>query len=554
MKKLMMPAGISDFEKVRREGYYYVDKTNLICDLLEQNPTVTLITRPRRFGKTIAMDMLYNFFDIHKNSKEIFEGLNISENTELCSKWMNQYPTIFLSFKEIDGRTFDLAYARLKMKIGQLFRMYEYVLDCNKISDEDKATFIQLKKEQASEAQVCASLSLLVRLLEIYHQKPVILLLDEYDVPVAKASDNGYYTEMLDVMRNIMQVFKDNKSLCFAVITGCLRIAKESIFTGTNNFVTNTITDTDFGEYFGFTQDEVLCILKDAGAIEYADQVKQWYDGYRFGNFDIYCPWSIINYVRSFLKEGKTIPECYWNNTSGNTIIRSFIDNFSIDIGDEFEELMEGGYVIKNVEEDLTYDFLHSSEDNFWSILYLTGYLTKENLSESSLQRGQLHLRIPNKEVREIFNISIRNWFNDTIKTVNRQDLFQAVWDGKCDTISDRITDILLMTISFHDYGEDFYHAFLAGIFTGAGYKVESNKEHGLGRSDIVIFDKRNRQLAVFELKHSTRANNLEKDCAQALEQLRDNLYTVDFSRIYKKILCYGISFYKKECLVKADI
>ena len=551
MKKLMMPAGISDFEKVRREGYYYVDKSNLICDLLEQNPTVTLITRPRRFGKTIAMDMLYNFFDIHKNSKELFEGLNISGNKELCEKWMNRYPTIFLSFKEIDGRNFELAYARLQMKIGQLFRMYEYILDCDRITAEDKNTFIQLKKEQANEAQLCASLELLVRLLEVYHRKPVILLLDEYDVPIAKASDNGYYTEMLDVMKNIMQVFKDNKSLCFAVITGCLRIAKESIFTGTNNFVTNTITDTDFGEYFGFTQDEVTGILKDAGAIEQAEQVKQWYDGYRFGNFDIYCPWSIINYVRSFLKEEKTIPECYWNNTSGNTIIRSFIDNFSIDIGDEFEELMNGGYVTKNIEEDLTYDFLHSSEDNFWSVLYLTGYLTKEISMESSLQRGQLNLRIPNKEVREIFNTSIRNWFNDTIKTLDRRDLFQAVWDRKYAIISDRITDILLMTISFHDYGEDFYHAFLAGIFTGAGYKVESNKEHGLGRSDIVIFDKRNRQIAIFEIKHSKTEADLEKDCNKALKQIDEKLYTVDFSRVYKKILCYGISFYKKECMVK---
>ena len=554
MKKLMMPAGISDFEKIRKEGYYYIDKSNLISSLLEQNPTVTLITRPRRFGKTIAMDMLYNFFDISKDSAEIFEGLSISKNTELCKKWMNQYPTVFLSFKEIDGRNFDLAYERLQMKIGQLYRMYEYVLDCPRISEEDKNTFIQIKKEQGSEAQVCASLELLVRMLEIFHQKPVILLLDEYDVPVAKASDNGYYTEMLDVMKNIMQVFKDNKSLCFAVITGCLRIAKESIFTGTNNFITNTISDTDFGEYFGFTQQEVNRILRDAGATEQAGQVQQWYDGYHFGNFDIYCPWSIINYVRSFLKEGKTSPECYWNNTSGNTIIRSFIDNFSIDIGDEFETLMAGGYVTKNIEENLTYDFLHSSEDNFWSVLYLTGYLTKNASTVDFTQRSQLNLRIPNKEVREIFNISIRNWFNDTVRSLDRKELFQAVWSGNSDIMSDKITDILLMTISFHDYGEDFYHAFLAGIFTGAGYKVESNREHGLGRSDIVVFDRRKRQVAIFELKHSKKESELETDCDRALDQIDENAYAADYSRVYKKIYCYGVSFYKKECMVKRRI
>lgn len=554
MKKLMMPAGISDFEKIRKEGYYYIDKSNLISSVLEQNPTVTLITRPRRFGKTIAMDMLYNFFDISKDSTEIFEGLNISKNTKLCKKWMNQYPTVFLSFKEIDGRNFDLAYERLRMKIGQLYRTYEYVLDCPRISEEDKKTFIQIKKEQGSEAQVCASLELLVRMLEIFHQKPVILLLDEYDVPVAKASDNGYYTEMLDVMKNIMQVFKDNKSLCFAVITGCLRIAKESIFTGTNNFITNTISDTDFGEYFGFTQQEVNRILSDAGATEQAGQVQQWYDGYHFGNFDIYCPWSIINYVRSFLKEGKTAPECYWNNTSGNTIIRSFIDNFSIDIGDEFETLMAGGYVTKNIEENLTYDFLHSSEDNFWSVLYLTGYLTKNASTVDFTQRSQLNLRIPNKEVREIFNISIRNWFNDTVRSLDRKELFQAVWSGNSDIMSDKITDILLMTISFHDYGEDFYHAFLAGIFTGAGYKVESNREHGLGRSDIIVFDRRNRQVAIFELKHSKKESELETDCDRALDQIDENAYAADYSRVYKKIYCYGVSFYKKECMVKRRI
>ena len=547
--KLKMPIGISDFETIRKRNAYYVDKSSLISELINSMSAVTLFTRPRRFGKTLTMSMLESFFNIEKNSKNLFDGLEISKNEALCATWMNEYPVISLTFKEIEGLDFETAYEYLKEVLADLFSQYPFLIDEASTAENDKELFYNLQNCSATKAGVKKSLKLLVKLLFNYYGKPVILLLDEYDVPLAKAADNGYYKEMLDIMRGILQVLKDNNNLAFAVITGCLRISKESIFTGTNNFKINTITSKRSNEYFGFTEREVKELLQDINASSQYDKVKEWYDGYNFGGVEIYCPWDVINYADDFINEDKVEPSCYWNNTSGNTIIRSFIDRFSNEIRDDFEVLLKGGQIQKTIKEDLTYDLLHSSEENFWSVLYLTGYLTM--VKESKFISKEITLKIPDKEIREIFNDTIKEWFATTVGNMNRNKLFQAIWNADVATITEQMTKILIRTISYYDYREDFYHAFLVGIFTGAGYSVKSNRENGEGRSDVVIKDNNNMLVAIFEVKYSEKKAYLEKDCDRALDQIRDRQYFVEFEDEYEEVFCYRISFWKKRCLVK---
>lgn len=555
MKKLNIPVGISDFREIRENGYYYIDKTFLIYELLKTPATkVTLITRPRRFGKTLGMSMLADFFDIRKESSSLFEGLDISEKTSICNEWLNQYPVIFLSLKDIDGLTFEDAYGQLVAQIADLYKEYTYLLECAEIDEDDKRIFLDLKAGKADKVQVSRSLSTLMKMLQIYYQKPVILLLDEYDVPVAKASNHGYYNEMLDVMKGIMSTaLKDNQALRFAVITGCLKIAKESIFTGTNNFVSDTIRDSRYNEYFGFTQAEVDIILKDADCIEHAENVREWYDGYHFGEVDVYCPWDVMNYIRDLQHDIMAKPESYWKNTSDNAIIRSFIDYAGTNITKKMEALLAGDYIIQTIDENLTYDYLHSSEENLWSILYLTGYLTRARESELHVQipEGTVALQIPNTEIKEIFETTVIKWFSDNAKNWNRNALFQAVWNSDVESLTVEMNTLLRKTISYHDYKEDFYHAFLAGIFTGAGYAVESNKEHGEGRSDIVVYDSVNGQVAVFEAKTSKTMEAMSRDCEDAIRQNDDRMYAKEYEDEYDHILCYGISFFKKRCLVK---
>ena len=555
MKKLNIPVGISDFREIRENGYYYIDKTFLIYELLKTPATkVTLITRPRRFGKTLGMSMLADFFDIRKESSSLFEGLDISEKTSICNEWLNQYPVIFLSLKDIDGLTFEDAYGQLVAQIADLYKEYTYLLECAEIDEDDKRIFLDLKAGKADKVQITRSLSTLMKMLQIYYHKPVVLLLDEYDVPVAKASNHGYYNEMLDIMKGIMSTaLKDNQALRFAVITGCLKIAKESIFTGTNNFVSDTVRDSRYNEYFGFTQAEVDIILKDADCIEHAENVREWYDGYHFGEVDVYCPWDVMNYIRDLQHDIMAKPESYWKNTSDNAIIRSFIDYAGTNITKKMETLLAGNYIIQNIDENLTYDYLHSSEENLWSILYLTGYLTRVRESELQVQipEGTVALQIPNAEIKEIFETTVIKWFSDTAKNWNRNALFQAVWNSDVESLTVEMNTLLRKTISYHDYKEDFYHAFLAGIFTGAGYAVESNKEHGEGRSDIVVYDSVNGQVAVFEAKTSKTMEAMSRDCEDAIRQIDDRMYAKEYEDEYDHILCYGISFFKKRCLVK---
>ena len=554
MKEINIPVGISDFKEIRKNGYYYVDKTFLIKELLKTTATkVTLITRPRRFGKTMAMSMLATYFDIRENSQDLFDGLEISKETDLCKEWMNQWPVVFLSLKDIDGLNFEDAYERLVVQISNLYKNYTYLLEYDKIDPDDRQIFLDLKAGKAEKAQVFQALRTLMRMLQIYHQKKVILLLDEYDVPIAKASSNGYYNQMLDVMKGIMSTaLKDNTSLQFSVVTGCLRIAKESVFTGTNNFVTDSITDSRYNEFFGFTQAEVDQILEDADAGKHAASVKYWYDGYHFGNVDVYCPWDLMNYLCDLQRNPEAKPDSYWKNTSDNAIIRSFIDYAGSSITKKLETLLAGGYIVEQIDESLTYDYLHSSEENLWSILYLTGYLTtvrEEDLS-TSVPDGLSALAIPNAEIQEIFETTVMKWFSDSAKTWSRQILFDAVWKNDCELLTQEMNKLLRKTISYHDYKEDFYHAFLAGIFAGAGYSVESNKEHGEGRSDIVVSDIVNGRVAVFEVKKSDALADLTSDCESALAQIDDRMYAKEFEDDYDEVLCYGISFFKKRCLV----
>lgn len=555
MKKIDFPVGISDFSKIRENEYYYIDKTGLICEVLKNPGTeVTLITRPRRFGKTLGMSMLAEFFDIEKDSRKIFQGLEISNHEKLCHAWQNQRPTVFLTFKNVDGLSFDSAYGQLKYEIGRLYEEYAYLLDGEHISDNERQIYERIRKQAAGEVEVTRSLQLLLQLMNKYYGKQAILLLDEYDVPLAKASSHGYYEQMLEVIKAMMTTaLKDNAALCFSIVTGCLRISKESIFTGTNNFVLDTITDARLDEYFGFTQKDVDKILSDAGVTEYAGQVKEWYDGYHFGECDVYCPWDVMNYFQELQHNPDAKPASYWKNTSDNAIIRSFIDYAGSGIQKKMEKLMAGDTIDQKIEENLTYDYLHSSEENFWSILYLTGYLTRDKEEKESAD-GKITLKIPNKEIREIFETTVQDWFSDTAKLQDRKHLFDAVWNGDEQTLTQEISRLLRITISYHDYREDFYHAFLAGIFAGAGYSVESNKEHGEGRSDLVIFNEHEGKVAVFEAKYSKEVKNLEEDCEKAIQQINHRMYAKEFEDSYDEVICYGISFYKKRCVVKRDV
>ena len=554
MKQMKLSVGVSDFEKIRSDGYYYIDKSGWIKGLLKSGAEVTLLTRPRRFGKTLGMSMLANFFDITKDNRALFEGLEIMKDTELCQHWMNQYPVLFLSFKDVDGTSFENALALLQFTLSQFCDVYAYLEDGEQVTEVQKAIFHRLKMQTASLVDIQSALLVIMRMMWAYYGKKVILLLDEYDVPIAKASSKGYYTEMMEVLKTMLSIsLKDNSVLELAVVTGCLKIAKESIFTGLNNFVSDTISMSRFNEYFGFTQKEVDQILLDAGAASHAQQVKAWYDGYHFGEYDIYCPWDVMNFVRDFQFDATVKPASYWKNTSDNAIIRSFIDFAGNSITAKMETLLAGGYIIERIEENLTYDYLHASEDNLWSILYLTGYLTKvrDRDIKMPLPDGMTALLIPNAEIREIFETTVKKWFEDKARTWNKRLLFDAVWCGDSETLTQEMNKLLRQTISYHDYREDFYHAFLAGIFTGAGYMVQSNKEHGEGRSDLVVMDTENGRVAVFEAKYSKMFQQLESDCNKAINQIESRMYAREFEENGDDVFCYGIAFFKKRCCVK---
>ena len=552
MIRYNIPIGISEFEKIRKNDYYYVDKTELIQALLKTEPAeITLFTRPRRFGKTLVMSMLASFFDIRRENGDLFKGLKVAKDQKLCQGWMNQWPVIFLSFKDVGGECFEDAYGLLQSVISQLYVEHTYLEESMEIDESYKDIFGRLKRRQGNKTDVQISLRVLMRMMQIYYGKQVILLIDEYDVPMAKAGNKAYYNEMLDVIGTMMsQALKDNTALKFSVITGCLRISKESIFTGTNNFVADTIADERFSNYFGFTNEEVQRLLEDTGNIKYQGQIKKWYDGYCFGKTEIYCPWDVLCYLNKLAFESESEPENFWENTSHNDIIRTFLSYEGMDVTDSFERLLAGETIEVEITDNLTYENLTDSEENLWSVLYLTGYLTKDN--RQPLQgKSKVFLKIPNAEIMDIFRKSVVCWFDERIAVRDRSSLFKALWNEDVSSLSELISDLLFETISYHDYAESFYHAFLAGLFTNAGYIVESNYESGLGRPDLVIKDKKKRQAVIIEIKIADSMQSLQKSAEKAMDQIEDMRYADGISaQGYQKVIKYGAAFYQKNCLI----
>ena len=557
MKNVNIPVGRSDFKFIRKNGFYYVDKTRLIEELLKTDATqVTLITRPRRFGKTLGMSMMAEFFDIRKDNLALFEGLSISENKELCKDWMNQCPTVFVSFRNVDGLDFEHAYEMLKETFSEVFMEHIYLLKSDKVHEFDKKVIARIAERSASAGELQNALRILTRVMSTHYGKPVILLMDEYDVPLAKASAKGYYKEMLNTIGGVMAVLKDNPALNFAVVTGCLQIVKESIFTGTNNFVSDTISDSRLDEYFGFTQTDVDRLLLDTELTGHRDELKDWYNGYHFGEHDVYCPWDVMNHVKNLLLNPATPPASYWEHTSHNDIIYQFISTTETDVNDKFETLLSGGYIIEPIEPNLTYDVLHSSERNIWTLLYFTGYLTRMRPEDirGTLDDGNFALTIPNAEIRGLFRKSVNEWFLAKTEASDRSALFDALWKGDAKGLQEYINDTLFDTISFYDYQESFYHAFLVGQLSRKGYVVKSNRENGLGRSDISVKDRKTRRAIVIETKVTDSENKLELACDKALKQIEDKQYAAAIKEAgYEQVLSIGIAFYQKQCCVKVS-
>ena len=551
--KIRVPVGRESFESIIKSGSYYVDKTEILYDLVhEEDNQVALFTRPRRFGKTLTLRMMESFFDISRDSKALFASLNITEHDEFCREWMNQYPVLFVSFKDVEGLRFESAYGKLKTVLSDLCKSYSYLETSDKIDSADAIAFQNLRFESASDSQIQNSVKILTRMMYAHYGKPVILLIDEYDVPLAKSNEvkeggERYYPQMLEIIRSIMSMaLKSNDYLKFAVVTGCLRIAKESIFTGVNNFTSYSVLDEDFSQYFGFTQSEVDDLLNAADLSDKANVFKEWYDGYLFGDSALYCPWDVVNYVAALLRRPNARPKNYWKNTSANGILREFVECREFRVKPKFETLMNGGILTQTVSDELTYDTLHTTENNLWSVLLMTGYLTKADSGDDSETAA---LRIPNKEIASIFQDTVVSLFSDSVDTEAQRMMMDAFWSGDEASASKAVSDLLWQTISYNDYHEDYYHAFLVGIFVGRGYSVESNKERGLGRPDIKLTDDDHRRVLIVEAKKSGSKEQMEQDCNLALQQIVEREYAKDLDEY--DVFCYGISFYKKSALVK---
>ena len=545
--------GDESFDGIRKAGLYYVDKTELIYDLVGRiKNKVTLFTRPRRFGKTLNMSMMESFFDISRGSKPVFEGLDITKHEEFCRDWMNQYPVLFISFKDVDGLDFESAKKMLSSTLARTFLKYSWLADHENVSLSDKARFSQLLAETDDIAVIKNALDTFMRMMNAVYGKPVILLIDEYDVPLAKASEkntaqNRYYEQMLDVIKGMLSIaLKTNEYLKFAVVTGCLRIAKESIFTGTNNFMSYSVLDDRFSKYFGFTQEEVDELLNAAKLTDKTDIFRSWYDGYVFGNTSVYCPWDVVSYISALLYDREAEPDNYWRNTSGNDVIKEFVGKFKV--SRKFETLMNGGTITETISDELTYDKLDESEQNLWSILLMTGYLTK---ADPSAKGKNVALKIPNSEIAGIFQDTVAIHFREKLDASKQENLMEALWAGDADLASKYMSELLKRTICYMDYHEDYYHAFLAGIFVGRGYETESNKEKGLGRPDIQLFDQEQDRAMVIEAKKADSRKQMNKECDEALKQIVDNEYAADLQEEFSEVICYGIAFFQKSAMIK---
>ena len=557
-----LPIGIDGFEKIRKNNFYYVDKTMLIAELLQNWGEVNLFTRPRRFGKTLNMSMLKCFFEVGCD-KTLFDGLNISQEKELCEQYMGQFPVISISLKSIDGLNYRQAYGALCSVIGMEAMRFYFLTESEKLSVEEKAMYTQLIKvgnEQGgmfamTDTIMLIRLKVLSQLLSRHYGRKVILLIDEYDVPLDKAFQRGYYEEMVSLIRNLFgNALKTNDALQFAVLTGCLRISKESIFTGLNNLNVMTVSDPYFCDSFGFTDDEVRELLRFYGLEEFYNTMRDWYDGYQFGTASIYCPWDVIKYVQILLRDREAEPENYWANTSGNDLVRRFIEKANKNTKAEIEQLVNGGTIIKNIKKELTYREIDDSIENVWSVLFATGYLTQRGRSSGK----QLRLTIPNKEIRELFIDLVKDWFKETSRAdLSKIEKFcKAFPDGDAVLIEEMLRDYLWDSISVRDTAvrrnqkENFYHGMLLGLLQSQGnWLIQSNAELGEGYSDISICTS-NRTGIVIELKYADDGN-LEKGCREVLKQIEERKYAIGLQRKgMKNIIKYGIAFCEKECMV----
>ena len=554
MNNMKLPVGIDQFDKLIKSGFYYVDKTRLIEKLLQNWGEVNLFTRPRRFGKTLNMSMLKSFFEIGTD-KTLFDQLYIAANKELCEEYMGQYPVIFLSLKGVDGLNFEEAKSMLKITIRTEAQRHYELKKSEKVSEENRKLFNDILSGE--DERIEDSLRMLSQILFEHYGKKSIILIDEYDVPLDKAFQHGYYKEMVSLLRGLFgQALKTNEFLQFAVLTGCLRVSKESIFTGLNNFKVLSIADVRFDEQFGFTDEEVRKLLKDYNLEDYFSEAKEWYDGYHFGNADIYCPWDVINYVEHLRYDPEAEPEAFWINSSGNDLVKRFVAKADQTTKDEIEQLIAGDVIEKKIRQDLTYDEIDQSIDNLWSVLFTTGYLTQTGRAE----RGIYKLMIPNKEVREVFIDQIQQWFDQTV--VNDEDrmssFYQSFAQGKAKDVQDQLTSILAETISILDTKarneekENFYHGMMLGLLRNhRNWIVRSNVESGEGFVDILIKPEDPDEGILIELKYSKTFDGLEKACERAMEQVKNRRYDEALREEGRcHILAYGIAFYKKRCKV----
>ena len=559
-----LPVGMDDFKEIRKSEFYYIDKTKLIEQVLENWSKVNLFTRPRRFGKTLNMSMLKWFFEIGTDTT-FFDGLYISKNQALCEEYMGKYPVVLLSLKSVEGLTFEEARASLCELIAGEVRRFKFLEKSDRLDDDEKNAyhdliFIQNLKETILGTKLKFSLKKISELLYKHYGQKAIILIDEYDVPLDKAFQHGYYREMVTLIRGLFgEAFKTNDFLQFAVLTGCLRISKESIFTGLNNFKVYAANDLRYDEAFGFTNEEVKRLLADYHLEEHFAEVKEWYDGYHFGNADIYCPWDVINYVDDLVFDPQARPKSYWINSSGNDLVKRFIDKADMTTRDEIEELIAGHAVKKRIRMDLTYDEVDNTIDNVWSVLFTTGYLTREGREMDGIYR----LIIPNKEVREVFVLQIREWFNRVVANdrASTEKINRGFLEGNVEDIQRELTHFLGESISVLDTKarneekEIFYHGILIGILkSNVSWAVHSNRESGDGYADILIKPKNPDVGIVIELKYARSFKELDQACERALEQIRDRRYDEALREDGRsEILAYGIAFWKKRCKVRAE-
>ena len=559
-----LPIGIDGFEKIRTNDFYYADKTMFISELLHNWGEVNLFTRPRRFGKTLNMSMLKCFFEIG-GKKELFEGLKIAQEKELCEKYMGKFPVISISLKSVDGLNYETATAALRSVIGDEAARFGFLEESRNLSMDEKASYLRLVNVDLSseadytmsDAALTGSLKTLSRLLAKHYGRNTILLIDEYDVPLDKAFQSGYYDQMVSLIRNMLgNVLKTNDSLYFAVLTGCLRISKESIFTGLNNLKIHTVSDARYDEYFGFTDEDVDELLGFYELTAYKDVIREWYDGYLFGKINVYCPWDVINYCDELLADPTVPPKNYWANTSGNSLILRLLQKADQTTKDQIEELINGGTIVKSIRQELTYREIDDSADNIWSVLYATGYLTGKHVENEDADI--FALRIPNGEIAKLFTVLVQDWFRETtLADSTRINRFcQAFTSGDTAMIEDMLHDYLWDSISIRDSAvrkgmkENFYHGMLLGLLQSQGtWSIQSNAETGEGYSDISIRTPE-RVGIVIEIKYA-HDGNLENACAEALRQIEERKYAVGLQRRgMKKILKYGIAFCEKECMV----